>query len=906
MRKLLLVDGYSIMYRSHYAYAGKAMLTAPDGTPTGAISGFFNSLFSVIDEYKPTNIVVTFDVHAPTFRHLLSAYYNATRKPMPDELKAQMPVLKNLLDLMGIARIEKESFEADDLIGTLSKKAAASGDITYIYSGDHDDFQLIGENVSVILPQSGKGKPPRLLITKDVFENMYGISPDKFIYVKALMGDSSDNIKGIDKVGEKTAFKLISDYGDIDNIYRNLDSIKGALRNNLEGQEDHLKLSLRLCTIDRDVDIDIDLDDTVLQIEKTQELCDELSRLALKAVLKKLDMSSMKPSSLDVSGSETSGDYSSFASEIDGIFKAGIEVSDLPASDVFEKVKEAHLDLSEEDRKYPFYSVTFFEVSVLIGIRGKRTVFRIKKEELNDLLASLKAANIDQLPSSFSYKIRSKCLKEPVSVLSSIFDVEICAYVLNLVSGSDVSFGTVFERTTGFIFPIDSDNSSGQMTLFDTVDDDRKLKDRAGEALLTTYIAYVQARSIEEKRLHDLLYNIEFPLVLTLDSIERNGMHVSKEELMRLHEDFKTRLLDIEKKIYELTGEEFLISSPKQLSYVLFEKLGLKHGKKGKTGVYSTSAEVLQSLYGDHPVIPFIMEYRALSKLDSTYAVGLTDKIGEDGRIRTTFTQAMTNTGRLSSTEPNLQNIPVRTREGEKIRNAFTAPEGRILVDADYSQIELRLLAALSGDEIMCNAFREGQDIHRRTAAGLFGVSEDEVTSSQRAAAKTVNFSIVYGVTEFGLSQDLHISFAEAKHFIESYKRQFPQVSSYLDSLKEKGERLGYAETRFGRRRYLNELRSQNKNLREFGFRVAMNTPIQGTAADIIKIAMNRVNNALRNEIPSAKLVMQVHDELIVECDIQDADHCASLLKKEMENAVKLNIPLIADCGIGDTWLKAK
>ena len=906
MRKILLVDGYSIMYRSHYAYAGKAMLTAPDGTPTGAISGFFNSLFSVIDEYKPTNICVTFDVHQPTFRHKLSADYKATRKPMPDELKAQMPILKNILDLMGIARIEKPTFEADDLIGTISRIASENGDLTYIYSGDHDDFQLIDDKVSVILPQSGKGKPPRILITDKVFEEMYGISPKRFVYVKALMGDNSDNIKGIDKVGEKTAFKLISDYGDIDGIYSNLDSIKGALHNNLEGKEEHLALSLKLCTIDRNVDIDLALEDTDLNIQKTQELCDELSRLALKAVLKKLDMSSMKPSSIDITSAGDNSSHVSFSNEIDTIFKGEIVVSDSDDQTVFDKIKDLYSSLNDEDKKEPFYSISFFEDRVLVALLGQNTVYSVSQDNAASLICKLKGEGIASLPCSHSYKTRSKCMAKPFSDLKSVFDTEICAYVLNSVAGNDVSFSTIFERTTGLIYPIESDQTSGQVSLFDTVDDNTKLKNAAGDAILDIYVAKTQFKMIADKGLERLLYNIEFPLVITLDTIERNGMYVSKDELIRLHEDFKERLQNIEKKIYELTGEEFLISSPKQLSYVLFDKLGLKHGKKGKTGVYSTSAEVLQSLYDEHPAIPYIMEYRALSKLDSTYAVGLTDKIDSDGRIRTTFTQAMTNTGRLSSTDPNLQNIPVRSSEGEKIRNAFVAPEGKVLVDADYSQIELRLLASMSGDEIMCKAFNEGQDIHSRTAAGLFAVEEDQVSSSQRALAKTVNFSIVYGVTEYGLSQDLHISFAEAKHFIESYKRQFPKVTSYLESLKTKGESDGYVETLFGRRRYLNELKSQNKNLREFGLRAAMNTPIQGTAADIIKIAMNKVNKALEEKLPTAKLVMQVHDELIVECNKEDADLCSKILKEEMENAVKLNVPLIADCGVGDTWLKAK
>ena len=536
MRRLLLVDGYSIMYRSHYAYAGKAMLTAPDGTPTGAISGFFNSLFSVIDEYKPTNVCVTFDVHAPTFRHKLSADYKATRKPMPDELKAQMPVLKNILDLMGIARIEKETFEADDLIGTISRIASENGDKTFIYSGDHDDFQLIDENVSVVLPQSGKGKPPRLLITKDVFEEMYGISPSAFIYVKALMGDNSDNIKGIDKVGEKTAFKLIQDYGNIDNIYKNLDSIKGALHNNLEGKEEHLELSLKLCTIDRNVDIDLDLDKTDLNIEKSQELCDELNRLALKAVLKKLDMGSMKASQIDIAMSDDKKDFAlEYASKIESIFKDGIEVVNADSASVIDAVKNVFAGLSDDDKKLPFYSVSFFDGKLLVAVKDSKKVFQLDLLEYENIIKAIKELNIGVLPASFSYKTSSKILKNAPSELKGVFDTEICAYVLNAVSGNDVSFRTVFERTTGLSYPIEDDDSVGQMSLFDTVDVDTKLKNAAGETLLYIYTADVQAKEIEAGNLSTLLYGIEFPLIITLDRIERNGMYVSKEELLRLH-----------------------------------------------------------------------------------------------------------------------------------------------------------------------------------------------------------------------------------------------------------------------------------------------------------------------------------------------------------------------------------
>lgn len=895
MRKVLLVDGYSIMYRSHFAYAGRAMLTAPDGTPTGALSGFFNSFFSVVDEYQPTDVCVLFDVHAPTFRHKLSEDYKATRKPMPDELRTQIPILKTILDKMGIARLEKEGFEADDLIGTLSKRFSSEGDVVFIYSGDHDDYQLIDQNVSVVLPQSGKGKPPRLLVTREVFEEMYGVSPERFIYVKALMGDNSDNIKGIDKVGEKTAFKLISDYGDIDNIYANLESIKGTLKDRLTGQEEHLALSLKLCTIDRDVDVETP--DTNYEVSKDQELMDELSRLGLKAVIKKLGMTSMKASLPDMSG-DMDRTVFEYAGEIDGLAE-NISICKVSASECASKI----IGFENKDDE-PFYSIAFFEDMLLVALRSQSVVYAVPQSEADTLWSEIVKGGVKVLPVSIDYKTNNKVLAKPIEGLKSVFDVMICAYVLNRVSGNDVSFETIYERTLGLQYPIKSE--VGQISLFEQVSENEAQEKAAANALLSVYVAISQFREIKENKIEDLLFAIEFPLVITLDRIERNGMHVSSEELKNLHEEFKSRIDVIENKIYELTGQEFLISSPKQLSRVLFEDLGLKHGKKSKTGSYSTSIEVLNSLRDDHPVIPYIIDYRSLTKLDSTYATGLSDKIGPDGRIRTTFTQALTNTGRLSSTEPNLQNIPVRTSEGERIRNAFTAPEGRVLVDADYSQIELRLLASMSHDEVMMSAFNEGQDIHRRTASRVFGVDEADVTSKQRSAAKTVNFSIIYGVTEYGLSQDLGCTYIEAKELIKSYYQQFPRVHEYLESLKKKGEELGYADTLFGRRRYLHELASQNKNLREFGYRVAMNTPIQGTAADIIKIAMNRVNHALLKQIPDAKLVMQVHDELIVECSEADSEVCAKLLKEEMEKAVKLNVPLIADCNIGHTWLEAK
>lgn len=911
MNTILLVDGYSIMYRSHFAYAGRAMLTAPDGTPTGAISGFFNTLFSVTDEYKPSHVCVLFDVHKPTFRHELSSEYKATRKPMPDELRVEIPLLKSILDLMGIAHLEKERFEADDLIGTLSLKASENGDRVLILSGDHDDFQLIDENVSVVLPQSGKGKPPRILFTEELFTETYGVSPKSFVYVKALMGDNSDNIKGINKVGEKTAFKLIADYNDIDNLYAHIDDIKGALRANLEGQEDFLKLNLELCTIDRHVDIKYDFSDMVLDFEKmssSQELCNELNRLMLKGVLKKLKMDKMKAEVILSDSDDDSDLISSYSALISEAADKGLN---LVAIDDLSKF-EAFVDSISFSDDYPYFSVLFSETSpslLAVSAFGSNDVYYADISLSDKVFDVLLKKNTGRLISSFSYKNRSKTLSFAISGLSSVFDTEISSYVLNVVSGSNVSFRNVFERTLRMNYPFE-DKKSGQIDMLSLLggasDDDLNVRDLCNDCWLNTFAARIQAESIDKQNLNKLMYEIEFPLVITLDNIERNGMHISIERLKELHEDFTRRIKVLEQKIYEITGEEFLISSPKQLSYILFDKLGLKHGKKGKTGYYSTSAEVLNQLREDSPVIDLILEYRQISKLDSTYTLGLIDKADENGRVHTTFTQAMTNTGRLSSTEPNLQNIPVRSEEGSKIREAFTAPSGRVLVDSDYSQIELRLLAEMSGDENMVHAFTNDEDIHTRTASELFGCKESEVNSRMRAIAKTVNFSIIYGITEYGLSQDLSISYADAKTLIEGYSVKFPAVMSYLDGLKKKGIELLYSETMFGRRRYLNELSSANRNIKEFGLRAAMNTPIQGTAADIIKIAMNRVNNALKEKLPTAKLVMQVHDELIVECDRDDAYLCSQILKNEMEASVSMKVPLVADCNIGADWLEAK
>ena len=876
MSKLLLVDGNSIINRAFFAVIGRAPMTAPDGTPTGAVNGFFNTLLSVRDEYKPDKICVLFDLKAPTFRHKMYPAYKAQRKGMMPELSAQMPVAKELLDLMGVKRMEMEGYEADDLIGTLSLLGKEQGDQVYILSGDHDDFQLIDDQVSVILPQSGKGKPPRVLFDREMFENTYGVKPEVFVYVKALMGDNSDNIKGVDKVGEKTAFKLIADYGSIDGIYENIDKLTPSLKSHISESRELVDLNIKLCTILRDVPVPYGPEQMMYDgLADPQGLHDRLMSLGLRSLTKKFGLEDLKMQTFE----EPESDISSYLEEFNSVKDSITIVPDaLPEGD----------DLD----------VAFTSDKVLI-LEGNKLY--VNKPE-----AALQALDRCTSLRSFDYKINSKILPRIPSKLSYVYDTLTMGYVLNVIYGSSPDFTRLFENTFAMPYPIEE--QSGQISLFDVQDEETELKNKALKLLLNRCICKALLKKAEDEGQSDLLMNIEFPLTVTLDAMERNGMQVSSDKLKALHAEFSGKLQNLEKEIYDLTGFEFNIGSPKQLSEVLFDadKLNLPHGKKGKTGVYSTSADELNRIADFHPAVPKILEWRAISKLDSTYASGLLPKIADDGRIHTTFTQAMTNTGRLSSVDPNLQNIPVRSEEGARIRECFTAPEGRILVDADYSQIELRLLAAMSGDEVMTEAFLNGEDIHRRTAAKVFGVDESEVTHEQRAAAKTVNFSIVYGVSDFGLSTDLGISFREASDLIRSYGEQFPKITSYLDGLKKRGEDEGFVTTLYGRKRILSELKSPNRNVRNFGLRAAMNTPVQGTAADIIKIAMNKVYKALREQVPGSMLIMQVHDELIVECDKKDEKTVSDILKHEMESACELKVPLVSEVGTGTNWLEAK
>ena len=916
MSSLLLVDGNSIINRAYYATAGRAPMTAPDGTPTGAVNGFFNSVTGIVKEYAPDHVCVLFDRREPTFRHKMSADYKATRHGMPDDLAAQMPVVKEILDLIGIARMELTGYEADDLIGTLSRQGEQSGMTVYIYSGDHDDFQLISDKVSVIMPQSGKDKPSRVLYDRQLFEDTYGVSPEVFVQVKALMGDKSDNITGIDKVGEKTAFRLIAEYGSVAGVYENAANLPPALKTKISASKDLLDLNLKLCAIDREVPVPYGIDGTSYSggIRDTQGLADRLGSLQLRSLIKKFGIEGIRMSAGSVSPAFAGSDDSrnDLADELCGRLDELVKRLNEDPDGIFEPAGSLpDLDMSGNDKIR--FGVDFVRVSDETGV-----VFCDADDSKFYLLGEDEAIRLCDREggitvAGFEYKLRSKLCKAPLRVVTAVHDVELAGFVMNTIEGKP-DYDRLFASVTGRNCPdITQDSKEKQMSIEDLASGSESISKAGAQAAVMLYATLIIARIQEEEIYKDdklcrLLCDIEFPLVVTLDTIERNGMHVARERLNALHLEYSRRLEDISARIYDIVGEEFNINSPRQLAQVLYDadRLGLPHGKKGKSGAFSTGIDELNRIKHLHPVIDLLIEYRELSKLDFTYADGLTRTIGPDDRIHTTFTQAMTNTGRLSSTDPNLQNIPVRSEEGARLREAFTAPEGRILVDADYSQIELRLLAALSNDPTMSSAFIEGKDIHRRTAARIYGVDEAMVTNRMRASAKTVNFSIIYGISDYGLSNDLDISFREAGDLIKEYSNQFPGIMNYLDSLKRDGEKNGYVETLFGRKRVLAELKSQNRNIRNFGLRAAMNTPIQGTAADIIKVAMNRVADSLRRNLPGALLVMQVHDELIVECDISDSEKAASILKCEMESAITLSVPLIADVHTGKDWRSAK
>ena len=839
--KLLCIDGNSIINRAFY---GIKLLSTKDGQYTNGIYGFINILNRLCETENPDGVAIAFDLKAPTFRHLKYAEYKAGRKGMPEELRSQMPILKQWLDLAGYTCIECEGYEADDILGTLARLCEQSGNECVISTGDRDSLQLISEKTRVLLAATKMGRPEIINYDIPTLFEKYGLTPEEMIELKALMGDSSDNIPGVAGVGEKTATDLITKYHSIDFIYENIDSldIKEGVRNKLISGKESAFLSRELGTICKTAPIEENIEAYKSKPRKARELSQLMTRLEFFKLMEKMGL---EPQNAAVQ------------SDINSENTDKIKLCDCLCDGITE------VTLYEADK---IYAVWDNGVCVL---REKEYEALLENENISKRIYDLK-----------------NTYKKFKGIQNVTFDAMLGAYICNPSSSSYETDRLIKEYSSPVEIEGEEDENIKNACLFKTACDNI-------------------IKELESTNQLKLLKTVELPLAVVLGDMELEGFLVDREGLKKLSAELGERISVIESEIYSLVGYEFNLNSPKQLGVALFEKIGLPAKKKTKSG-YSTNAEVLEELKDRHPAVALLLEYRQLSKLKSTYADGLAACIADDGRIHSTFNQTEARTGRISSLDPNLQNIPVRTNEGKRLREYFIAPEGRVLCDADYSQIELRVLASIANDRNMIEAFRSGTDIHTATAAQVFSMPVDMVTPVLRSRAKAVNFGIVYGIGAFSLSKDIGVTRAEADSYIKNYLASYPQVAAYMENTIGKAKLDGYVTTLFGRRRYLPELNNSNGMLRAFGERVARNAPIQGTAADIIKLAMIRVFERLKEEMPTAKRILQVHDELIVECDEKDAAKVCSLLSDEMSNATSLAVKLTADANFGKNWLTAK
>ena len=883
--KLMAIDGNSIINRAYY---GIRPLTTRDGLYTHAVFGFLTTLLRLREEEKPDAVCVTFDVHAPTFRHTADEAYKATRKPMPEELRMQMPVLKEVLDALNIPRYELEGWEADDLLGTISRKCEASDWECVVVTGDKDSLQLITDKTKVKLVSTRMGQTTTKDMTPAAFREQYGFDPIHMIDLKALMGDASDNIPGVPGVGEKTAMDLIQKYGSIETLYEKMPDIeaKPAAIRKLAAGEESARHSYWLATIATDAPLEFRPEDNLVR-DPGPAAYPLFLRLEFTKLIERFGLTA-----------ETAAQA---AEKKAADFTVTVEQVTEPQQ------AEQMLSLWRKADHVALLALPDLTgVSVVCGT-GETTALTAElffdqyQGDWNGLLRALFSADIKKVSHNVKDLMRT-LLENGLPAEGFIFDTALAAYLLDATAGSyDLArlFVTYYNEELPKPLHLEKD-------AFSLLGDPA-----AAQASFDRYAAAVDALyetlvpKLREKDLWDLLQTVEMPLCRVLAEMELAGCRVDARALATFGELLSARAGEIQQRIYDMAGEEFNINSPKQLGGILFDKLGLPHGKKTKTG-WSTNADVLEKLRYEAPIVGAVLEYRQLTKLKSTYADGLLKAMDSDGRVRTSFQMTVTATGRLSSTEPNLQNIPTRTDLGSEIRKMFIPADGCVLVDADYSQIELRLLAHISGDEGMREAFLSGGDFHAETAAKVFHVAPQDVTHEMRRRAKAVNFGIVYGISAFSLSQDIGSTVAEAKAYMEAYFATFPGVRKYMDAVVEKARETGFVETLFHRRRDLPELTSSNRNLRAFGERVALNMPIQGTAADIMKLAMIAVWRRLKDDLPQARLVLQVHDELIVECPEADAPEVARILAEEMERVVTLSVPLTAEAHWGKNWLEAK
>ncbi len=862
--KLMAIDGNSIVNR---AFFGIRELNAPDGTPTNAIYGFLTILQSVYEDLKPDAVCVAFDRHEPTFRHRSYDFYKAQRKPMPEELAVQMPILKEVLDTMGIPRLELSGFEADDILGTLGSLCERKGEDCVIVTGDKDSLQLVSGSTSVCIVKSRMGQTERILYTPEVFRKEYGFEPPLMVDLKALMGDSSDNIPGVAGIGEKTAKDLVSRYGGIQKIYAGLDSldIRESVKKKLTAGEESAQSSYWLATIFREVPLEkaetcpaggLSPACFSWSLQRTPELLAMMKRLGFRKMIEKWNLQETDtPAKAEKPTDIRQVEIESLDTLV--ILKDRLMKTELAAVFFLHGTEELELCLQEEsDTVYTLRHMTLGEDYTALLEALLRADIKKSAHQVKDLMNILH--------------------RDGYSAEGFCFDTALAAYLLR-ATDSDYELPSLSARYLG----IEADGA-------------------AAVAKLTP----VLQEKLREMQMTELFEKIEMPLCRVLSGMEDAGFWVDRRALANYGESLNAGISQLQEQIWAAAGHEFNILSPKQLGQVLFDELALPHGKKTKTG-WSTNVDVLEKLQASFPIAAEVLEYRTLTKLKSTYAEGLLKVIAPDGRIHTSFQMTVTATGRLSSTEPNLQNIPIRKELGAQIRNMFAAPEGKLLVDADYSQIELRLLAHISDDHAMQEAFLSGEDFHAVTASKVFRVPLEEVSHTLRSRAKAVNFGIVYGISAFSLAQDIGVRPAEAKEYMDAYLEQYSGVRDYMQAVVEQARRDGYVSTLFNRRRDLPELKSSNFNTRSFGERVALNMPIQGTAADIIKLAMVNVDRRLRRELPDARLVLQVHDELIVECPENEAGAVKQLLKEEMEHVLTLSVPLTVEAKAGKTWAEA-
>ena len=910
MKKLVLIDGNSIMNRAFYGIMGSKTLTTKDGKYTNAIYGFLAILFKLLEDEKPEYIAVSFDLKAPTARHKLYDGYKANRKGMPNELAEQMPIIKEVLKAMNIDIVEKEGYEGDDIIGTLSKYGEEKGLEVIILSGDRDTFQLATDNVKIHIPRTKAGKTETEIYDRNKVKEVYGIEPKQLIEVKGLQGDTSDNIPGVPGIGEKTALSLIQKYETIDNLYKKLeageDDLKGKQKEKIKENKDLAYLSRTLGEINTQVPINDTLEELKTEEWDKPKVLEIFKELNFKRYIDRFNL-------LEES---KNGNIENEHKEIEELYKVEKKsIQDIKNILIEQKEMIFYIDTDKDENQEKIIKEKITGIGIFNPKSNESYYINLNNnEDIQNLKDIFENKEILKIGIDIG-KIYILLKQEQINLKGIKFDCSIAAYILN-PTNNKLKIENLAEQYLEIDVNEEIQNKANQkqeqINLFDQLSSENQEENKSNEKKATyySYIIYklqeVMTKQLEEINAIQLFNNIDMPTLEVLADMQWNGMYADENELNKFGDKLKEQLETKTKIIYEMAGEEFNINSTKQLGEILFEKMKLPVIKKTKSG-YSTDVDVLEKLKSEDPIISEILEYRQLMKLNSTYVEGLKPYINpKTGRIHSFFHQTITATGRISSTEPNLQNIPTRFELGKQVRKIFKPEKGKVYIDADYSQIELRVLSHMSEDKHMVQAFKEGQDIHKQAASKVFKTPIEEVTKEQRSNAKAVNFGIVYGISDFGLGEQLGISRKQAKKYIDEYLTEYEGIKKFMDNVIEKAKEQGYVETLFNRRRYIPELKSNNYMVRQFGNRAAMNTPIQGTAADIMKIAMINVHKELLEKNLKSKIVLQVHDEMMIEAPIEEAEEVKKIVKEQMENAVTLKVPLIADVSEAENWYECK